>query len=143
MAMSVDRRYSFSGEDRQGFRTKNARLYAAAGLTIVVGCSGDPRESTGESREEVRVCPGATTVEGVDVSYYQGKIDWNQVKASGVKFAVTRISDGLNFKDSQFDTNWAAIQSEGLLRGAYQYFEPAQDAAAQANMVVQKVGLLG
>jgi lysozyme len=37
----------------------------------------------------------------------------------------------------------AQIKSVGLVRGAYQYFEPGQDALAQADMVVQKVGLLG
>jgi lysozyme len=82
-------------------------------------------------------------VEGIDVSYYQGTIDWNGVKGSGIAFAVTRISDGLNFPDTQFDRNWAAIKSAGLIRGAYQYFEPGQDELAQADKVVQKVGRLG
>jgi len=122
---------------------RDARAVVVAVLRSAIGCSGSPYDSTGESQDEVRVCPGATTVEGIDVSYYQKTINWPQVKASGVQFAVTRISDGLNFPDSEFANNWAGIKSAGLIRGAYQYFEPGQDALDQADMVVQRVGMLG
>ena len=36
-------------------------------------------------------CLKADTVPGIDVSYYQGKIDWEQVKASGIRFAIIRL----------------------------------------------------
>lgn len=120
-----------------------AAIGGVAAAMLVAACSGSPYEATDESQDAVRVCPGASTVEGIDVSYYQKTINWPQVKASGVAFAVTRISDGLNFPDSEFANNWAGIQSVGLVRGAYQYFEPGQDALAQADMVVQRVGRLG
>ena len=55
------------------------------------------------------VCPGATTVPGVDVSYYQGTITWASVKASGQKFAIARASDGLNYSDSKFIANWQRL----------------------------------
>jgi lysozyme len=129
---------------RHGGRA-DVRVAFAVAIAMVsgVGCSGSPYDATGESQDEVRVCPGATTVEGIDVSYYQKTINWQQVKASGVLFGVTRISDGLNFPDSEFANNWAGMKSVGLIRGAYQYFEPGQDALEQANMVVQRVGVLG
>ncbi len=82
-------------------------------------------------------------MEGLDVSYYQGVIDWAQVKSANKAFAIARISDGLTYVDTQFGRNWAALREVGLVRGAYQYFEPAQDAAAQADMVVAAVGKLG
>ncbi len=88
-------------------------------------------------------CPGASTVQGIDVSVYQGSVNWSSVKASGRHFGIARVSDGLNYPDSTFSTNWANMKAAGVLRGAYQYFEPAQDAVAQANMVVAKVGHLG
>lgn len=113
--------------------------FAAA---IALGCATPVDQQVAVSENELAVCPAGATVEGIDVSVYQGSIDWNQVKASGIEFAVTRISDGLNFEDSYFDANWPAIRAAGLVRGAYQYFEPAQDAAAQADMVVRKVGRL-
>ena len=122
-----------------------ARWAALAPLLLVLGCGPEVQGETvpSEVTEALRVCPSGPTVEGIDVSYYQGTIDWNGVKAAGIRFAVTRISDGLNFSDTQFSRNWPAIKSVGLVRGAYQYFEPGQDALAQADMVVQKVGQLG
>ena len=53
------------------------------------------------------------------------------------------MSDGLEHPDSEFGANWKGIQSAGLVRGAYQYFEPGEDAAAQADLVVENVGVLG
>src|SRR5262249_11018703 len=43
----------------------------------------------------------------------------------------------------KFDENWAGIKAAGMMRGAYQFFEPDMDAASQADLVVQKVGMLG
>ncbi len=118
---------------------------AALSLLAVVaaGCSGgDEGEPFGTAQEEIVVCPGPTVVEGIDVSVYQGNIDWAAVKGSGIGFAITRIGDGL-LKDSKFDQNWPAIKAAGLIRGAYQFFEPDDDPVAQADIVIQKVGVLG
>jgi lysozyme len=124
-------------------RSFRSTWVAIAPVVLVLGCGAQAPDQTSEVAEGLQVCPNGPTVEGIDVSYYQGAIDWNQVESSGIAFAVTRISDGLNFPDSDFDRNWPAIKSVGLVRGAYQYFEPGQDALAQADKVVQKVGRLG
>ncbi len=118
---------------------------AALSLLAVVaaGCSGgDEGEPFGTAQEEIVVCPGPSVVQGIDVSVYQGNIDWAAVKGSRIGFAITRIGDGL-LKDSKFDQNWPAIKAAGLIRGAYQFFEPDDDPAAQADIVIQKVGVLG
>ncbi|MCX7959401.1 MAG: GH25 family lysozyme, partial [Deltaproteobacteria bacterium] len=52
-------------------------------------------------------------VHGIDVSYYQGNIDWNKVAAEGHKFAFIRVSDGLNYIDSKFPQNWSGAKSAG------------------------------
>jgi lysozyme len=83
------------------------------------------------------------TVSGIDVSEFNGTIDWNAVKSSGKAFAYARIGDGTGYADMKFDVNWTGMKSSGILRGAYLYFEPAMDPAAQANVIVQKVGTLG
>jgi lysozyme len=64
------------------------------------------------------------------------------VAADGIAFAITRVNHG-DFMDPEFDTNWAAIASVGLVRGAYQYFDPGGDPVAQANTFIGKVGTLG
>ena len=45
--------------------------------------------------------------------------------------------------DSQFTSNWSKMKAAGVLRGAYQFFEPGDDIAAQANLMIQAVGVLG
>jgi lysozyme len=90
-----------------------------------------------------RVCPGQDTVEGVDVSYWDPNVDWQKVKDSGRKFAIARISYGHKFPDPDFDKNWQAIKDHGLIRGLYQFFRPSQDPVKQAELVVNKVGMLG
>ena len=87
-------------------------------------------------------CPGGNTVQGIDVSEFQGGINWGAVKASGMQFAIARVGDG-SYQDPTFAGNWSAMKSAGLIRGAYQFFEPGEDATAQANDVINKVGRLG
>ena len=44
-----------------------------------------------------RTCRPAQTVKGIDVSYYQGTIDWQAAKNDGVEYAFIRVSDGTGF----------------------------------------------
>ena len=114
-------------------------LWSASALSACAPTGGD----VAGSRSALTVCAGQGTVQGIDVSYYQGVIDWGAVLGAGFRFAIARVSDGLAHPDGRFDDNWQQMESAGLLRGAYQYFEPSEDAASQAALVVQKVGRLG
>ena len=76
----------------------------------------------------------------MDVSTYDGTIDWSAVAGSGKAFAYTRVSFGTTL-DPTFDANYAGIKSAGMARGAYQYFEPAQDPVAQAKLLLEKIAL--
>ncbi|HZV01381.1 MAG TPA: GH25 family lysozyme, partial [Planctomycetota bacterium] len=80
---------------------------------------------------------------GVDVSEWQGNVDWKAVAQSGVSFGLTRVSDGLGHQDPTFAQNWAGMQQAGIARGAYQYFEPSEDPVAQADLLVSTMGKLG
>ncbi|MFT3839820.1 MAG: GH25 family lysozyme [Myxococcaceae bacterium] len=95
-----------------------------------------------QSQQALRVCAAGTTVDGIDVSYYQGTIDWAAVAGSGLQFAITRINDG-SYNDPQFGRNWSEIKANGMIRGAYQFFEPTDDPTWQANVAVNAVGVLG
>lgn len=88
------------------------------------------------------ICPGHATVKGLDVSEFQGRVNWTSVKDSGKQFAIARIGDG-GYVDPTFKTNWSRMKSAGLIRGAYQFFRPNESAAAQASIVVHQVGHLG
>src|SRR3954454_15017513 len=117
----------------------NPRALKAAPLAalLLAGCIPADDEPIEETSEELVVCPGPNLVYGVDVSYYQGTINWTKV-AAAKDFAIARVSDG-SYLDTKFDQNWAGMKAAGIIRGAYQYFEPAQDATAQANIMIQKM----
>lgn len=107
------------------------------------GAPAPADEAPNAGEDAVSVCPGASTVKGIDTSSWQGSIDWNQVKQSGQAFAIARVSDGLSFPDKQFATDWPAIKAAGLVRGAYQFWRPAQDPIAQADLFLQKLQQYG
>jgi lysozyme len=111
----------------------------------LAGCNADgsmgPGEPLGQA-EEASVCAAGTTVKGVDVSIYQGTVNWTSVHNSGRDFAIARISDG-TYLDTKFAANWSGIKAAGMIRGAYQFFEPGDDPTTQANIVINAVGKLG
>jgi len=113
------------------------RTVSNLGFVLIIGAT----LLSSQPCDAVVVCPGPSTLLGVDVSQFQGTVDWNTVAASGIQFAFARVSDGSRL-DDEFDQNYAAIKAAGLIRGAYQFFEPGQDPSAQAALVLQKIGTL-
>lgn len=87
-------------------------------------------------------CAGPETVFGIDVSYYQGDIDWNAVAASGVKFAWVRVSHSTSFLDPKFQQNLNGSRAAGIHTGVYQYFEPLEDPIEQAQLLLDNMGPL-
>jgi lysozyme len=79
---------------------------------------------------------------GIDVSHYQGTVDWNTVKSAGVSFAFAKATESTSYVDSQFKTNWQTMKAAGLLRGAYHFFQAVNDATAQAQNFIKTVGVL-
>lgn len=112
-----------------------------------VGCSSAEAPAgdgcVGSASEALKTCAKGATITGVDVSYYQGNVNWSQVKGSGRDFAFVRISDGLDYPDSKFAQNWPALKAAGLVRGAYQFFRPAQDAGLQAQLLLDRLAAAG
>lgn len=69
----------------------------------------------------------------LDVSYYQGDIDFEEIREeTDIKGIIHRASIRLS-KDTKFDTNWPQIVSNGFIRGTYHYFYNIEDAVKQAN----------
>lgn len=108
-------------------------------LALVAGCAqSQPAEETVD--QAATVCGVGPTVKGIDVSYYQGTINWTAVKNDGVTYAFIRVSDGLNTLDSKFSANWSGSRGAGIYHGAYQFFRPSQDPIAQADLLLSKIG---
>jgi lysozyme len=77
---------------------------------------------------------------GIDVSYYQPRVDWRLVRAQGVRFAFIRATSGMGYVDPCFAAHWADAKQEGILRGAYHYLIAGQDAVRQVNLFISTVG---
>ncbi len=84
-----------------------------------------------------------TYTKGIDVSHYQGTVDWQAVAVSGVRFAYIKATDGIRHVDHQFHTNWQGVAATDIHRGAYHFFLPQDDPVAQAKHFVATIGDLG
>lgn len=73
------------------------------------------------------------TVEGLDVSHYQGTVSWLSVK-SQKKFSFVKATEGSNIIDSTFGINWA--NAKGLPRGAYHFYRFANPPTDQAALFI-------
>lgn len=59
---------------------------------------------------------------GIDVSAYQGTIDWAKVKAGGIQFAILKIIRKDFNRDKQFEANWSGCKANGItVQGVYNY----------------------
>ena len=87
-------------------------------------------------------CGAPQRLSGIDVSSWQGEIDWKRVRAAGVEFAYVRVSDGLD-ADARFAGNFAAARRARVRRGAYQYFRASLDPDAQADLAIRAVRRAG
>jgi lysozyme len=83
-------------------------------------------------------------VEGIDVSYHQGTIDWQQVAASGKRFAFVRATAGTLTADTAYATNRAGARAAGLAVGSYHYANPdaaPNDAGNEASWFLRNTSI--
>ncbi|MSP61561.1 MAG: hypothetical protein EXR72_14725 [Myxococcales bacterium] len=98
-------------------------------------------DDDGLLEEAVQVCPKGMMTRGIDVSHWDGTIDWALVKGDNVEFAFMKATEGNTFVDSQYATNWGKSAGAGVIRSAYHFFRPAIDPIAQANHFIQVAGV--
>ena len=87
---------------------------------------------------------GAKAV-GIDVSEYQGAIDWPAVSAIEEKFPIQfvfiRATVGNDRVDKAFDENWLGAKDRKIIRGAYHYYRPNENSLEQAALYIKTVRL--
>mgnify|MGYP006278821121 FL=1 len=69
-------------------------------------------------------------VHGVDVSRYQGQIDWHEARNAGTRFAYIKATEGGDHADENFALHWMMAKDAGVPRGAYHFYywcRPVQD----------------
>ena len=83
---------------------------------------------------------------GVDVSHYDGVINWPKGREQEIRFAYVKATQGVQSTDNTFATNWADIgkvwdnEATRIYRGAYHFLTAQGDAKAQAQHFLSKIG---
>ncbi|MEU1290305.1 lysozyme [Kitasatospora sp. NPDC005856] len=83
----------------------------------------------------------ATQTPGLDVSGYQGNVNWSSVAANGAKFAYVKATEGTGYTNPYFAQQYNGSYNAGLIRGAYHFALPnVSSGATQANYFVSHGG---
>ncbi|MFC6712614.1 GH25 family lysozyme [Branchiibius cervicis] len=115
----------------------------AAGLTTAGG--GYPGWAKPTVRRQARDASAPRLVagaqRGIDVSRYQGNVDWAGWAAKGITWAYTKATEGTYLRNTYFASQYNGAYKQGLIRGAYHFANPASSSAkAQAEYFVANGG---
>ena len=105
--------------------------------------NGDGSDDDQPSQGAAVVTPAATGIvqlAGVDVSHYQGNIDWEDLAEAKISFAFAKATDGITYTDPMWAANKANARQNGILVGGYHFYEPADDPAPQAQNFLTALG---
>jgi GH25 family lysozyme M1 (1,4-beta-N-acetylmuramidase) len=81
--------------------------------------------------------------DGIDISHWQGTVNWGKVKSDDVTFAFMKATEGTAYADPTLRTNWAGAEKVGIYRAAYHFARPSTasgSADAQARFFVSQAG---
>lgn len=82
---------------------------------------------------------------GIDISRYQGEINWRKVNLYNKKFPLQFVfinaTAGSEKKDARFDKNWKLAKQNNFICGAYHYYRPNENSIDQANNFINSVNL--
>jgi len=90
--------------------------------------------------------PSQYPIHGIDVSYAQGRIDWQKVKAMHddsihISFAFIKATEGLLKVDPYFRRNWREAPKNGIVCGAYHFLRANKNGLWQARFFMQTVSM--
>lgn len=86
--------------------------------------------------------PSSSSIyEGIDISEYQGYIDYKKVKQDGIQVVYIRSSEGNNYIDPYFETNYRNAKENGLYIGCYHYLtaKTVEEANEQASFFISLI----
>ena len=82
---------------------------------------------------------------GLDVSEFQGKIDWTLIETIEsnypLEFVFIRATAGNDRVDGRFEENWLGAKERKIIRGAYHYYRPNENSLEQAKLFIKTVNL--
>jgi lysozyme len=102
-------------------------------LAMCLGASIASAGSLKDAKPNDRVAAAhAMPIQGIDVSYWQGDIDWDKVRDAGVSFTYIKATEGGDRVDPKFLENWEGAKRAGIARGAYHFIYWCRPANEQA-----------
>jgi lysozyme len=76
---------------------------------------------------------------GIDISHHQGKIDWTELRTEEIKFVIIKATEGGDYKDPNFESNWTMSHGEQYKTGAYHFYRLCKNGREQAANFIQTV----
>jgi lysozyme len=119
-------------------------LAAALLLAAAAGCAAEDHSWRYGQKSDVKPHPGVASahrhaIHGIDISKWQGTIDWRAVRAAGTRFVFLKATEGGDHVDSRFRENWAGARAAGIPTGAYHFVYWCRPAHEQAQWFVQHI----
>ena len=118
---------------------------------LILGCSSsgknDHEDNAKQQSTEAKevTAPAAsdslssTPVLGLDISHFQGDVNWEQIKADKLTYAYTKATQGETYKDPNFERNISGANGAGLPIGAYHFYVAADNSENQAEHFVTSI----
>lgn len=90
--------------------------------------------------------PAGYKIHGIDISHYQGKIDWKMLGQTRqgqfpIRFVFMKSTEGGDYTDKNFVANFDSAKVHGFIRGAYHFYNPQTEAEKQADFFIHSVKL--
>lgn len=91
--------------------------------------------------------PEGYEIHGIDISHYQGEIDWEKLRNSGmiekcpIRFIMIKATEGSSRMDENFKSNFYNAREYGFIRGAYHFWSNKSTGRAQADYFIKNVKL--
>ncbi|PDT05633.1 glycoside hydrolase family 25 protein [Rhizobium chutanense] len=83
--------------------------------------------------------PQQNAIHGIDISKWQGDIDWATVRNSGVGFAFIKATEGKDRVDPRFDEYWREARAAGIPHAPYHFYYFCSSADEQADWFIRNV----
>ena len=77
---------------------------------------------------------GKYKMNGIDVSRYQGDIDWEIIEGQGIDFAFIKATEGSSHIDPCFEKNWEEAEQTSIFPGAYHFFSFDSNEIGRAHV---------
>lgn len=83
--------------------------------------------------------PDRYPVHGIDVSKWQGDINWAEVRRAGVAFAFLKATEGGDHSDERFNSYWRGARAAGIPHAPYHFYYFCRPAREQAEWFIRNV----